>query len=176
MIADHETALIGPITDRIIDADAMVRSEHGEKYPAFAIYRLILCGDRLHLTRVRQWWVSFCIQWVADNYRKKFSDEVVCVAAWDSLARVMQQGEAEEFVEVYNEFLDRMETVRVYREPVLTDEFAAGSLEMRVETYSMMRKALQTILTKWLHQYWLDLLAAYARVIAAERRDLVRLQ
>ena len=176
MIADHETALIGQITDRIIDADRLVREQHGEVFPSFAMYRLILCGDRLHLSSFRQWWVNFSLQWVADNYRKEFDDETVCVAAWDALARVMQQCEGEEFVEVYNEFLDRTEKVQIRRDPIMTDEYASESLGVRRSTYTLLRKSLQLILARQLDMYWLDLLAAYAKVIADERREMYKLR
>lgn len=147
MIADHETALIGPITDSIIDADRIVREEYGDEFPNFEVYRLILCGERIHLKEVRQWWVGFCHAFATQTLRKKPSDEVICFAAWDSLQRLMNPLDA-----------------------VLTDDYVAGELGCDDDSYRILRKAFEVILSRSMQNYWDKLLIAYAKVKRHERR------
>src|SRR5690606_30579222 len=86
---DYETELVGPITDAIIDADRLARAEHRNGFPNFALYRLVMCGDRAYLKHVRHWWVLFAIEWCRNRMRGSFSEELATIAAWDSLQRVM---------------------------------------------------------------------------------------
>ena len=157
MIADHETALIGPITDRIIDADRLVRDEHGEGFPNFAIYRLILCGDRLYMPQVREWWVGFCIGWSEQEMSRYPGDDLIVMAAWDSLQRTVSPNQ-----------------------PVLNDVYAASELQMSVEAYACVRKLFERILSNIVRVYWWRMVWAHEKVCHREsqlkRNELKGLQ
>jgi len=145
---DYETQLIGPINDTIIDADRLARMEYGNGFPNFAMYRLILAGDRLYLSRVRQWWVLFSIEWCRSHMRKGYSEELATLAAWDSLQRVMDPAR-----------------------PILPAQEAAESLGVDLETYTRARNSLQGTLGSALSVYWAILGATYRLTRHTERKS-----
>ena len=147
MIADHETALIGPITDRIIDADRLVRGEHGEGFPNFAIYRLILCGDRLYMPEVRQWWVGFCVAWSEQEMARYPGDDPIAFAAWDSLQRTVSPNQ-----------------------PIFNDVYAASELQVGVESYACVRKLFERMLSNILRVYWWRMVWAHEKVCSRESK------
>src|SRR5690606_15781387 len=58
---DVETALVGPVTATIIDADRRVREEWSNGFPNWAMYRAAYCGDSLYRPQVRAWCVAYAI-------------------------------------------------------------------------------------------------------------------
>jgi len=143
---DYETELVGPITDAIIDADRLARAEHRNGFPNFALYRVVLCRDRLYLPLVRQWWVLFSIEWCRNRMRGSFSEELATVAAWDSLQRVM-------------------DPVR----PILPGPEAADSLGVHCRDYTRVRDGLVAILYAAVGEYWNWLGITYRVVRRLER-------
>lgn len=146
---DYETQLVGPITDAIIDADRLARLEHRNGFPNFALYRLILAGDRAYLTVVRQWWVLFAIEWCRNNMRHGFDEDVAVHAAWDSLARVMEPR----------------------RDAHPSRSEVAASLGVDDESFNHATRTLQSILNAALMAYWLWLQVSY-RVVKIREREV----
>ena len=145
---DYETQLVGPITDSIIDADRLARLEHRNGFPNFAMYRLILCGDRAYLPAVRQWWVLFSLEWCRGHMRKGFSEELATIAAWDSLQRVMDPAR-----------------------PILGAAEAAESCGVELETYTRARNNLREILGAALQVHWNVMCGTYRLVRHFERKS-----
>lgn len=83
---DFETYLIGPITDRIIDADRQVRGEWSNGFPNWFAYRSVLAGDSYLHGRLRNWCVAYAIAYCeAGGVRKGLpADEMGCLAGWDA--------------------------------------------------------------------------------------------
>ena len=145
---DYETELVGPITDAIIDADRLARAEHRNGFPNFALYRLIMCGDRMYLEYVRHWWVLFAIEWCRNRMRGSFSEDLATIAAWDSLQRVMDPAR-----------------------PILPADDAARSLGVELETYTRIRANLVRILQAALWSYWEVMGITYRVVRRFERQS-----
>ena len=145
--ADVETRLVGPITETIIDAARLARLEHRNGFPNFAMYRLVLCGDRQYLPAVRQWWVLFAIEWCRNHMRSGYSEELATVAAWDSLQRVIDPAR-----------------------PILAAEHAADDLGVKLDTYLRARNNLRAILSAAIMVYWDWMQATYRIVRAMERK------
>lgn len=143
---DYETQLIGPITGTIIDADRLARMEYGNGFPNFAMYRLVLAGDRLYMSRVRQWWVLFSIEWCRTHMRKGYSEELATVAAWDSLQRVMDPAR-----------------------PILPASEAAEGLGVKEDSYRRVRDSLVRVLGAVLRSYW-EILGATYRIVKYNER------
>lgn len=143
--------LSAEIHDSLIDADRIVREEFGDAFPNFALYRLVLCGDHSNMRKVREWWEVFCVLWVQNNMRKKPADEVVLVAAWDSLQR----------------FFDPSR-------PILSDEYVQSEYGFDADSYRVMRKGFGIILSMILERYMHQLANAYAKVRARERRQALK--
>lgn len=144
---DYETQLVGPITDAIIDADRLARLEHRNGFPNFAMYRLILCGERQYLPMVRQWWVLFAIEWCKRKMKRGYSEELATVAAWDTLQRAMDPAR-----------------------PILCADEAAASLGVSRNTYLYARNSLGAILGAALKSYWEWLEISYRIVRKLERK------
>src|SRR5690606_25001322 len=83
---DAETALVGPITATIIDADRRVRAEWSNGFPNWAMYRAAYCGDAIYQPQVRAWCVAYAIAYCeAGGVRKGMpADEIGCLAGWDA--------------------------------------------------------------------------------------------
>src|SRR5690606_16750213 len=50
---DFETYLVGPVTDKIIDADRLVRQRVSNGFPNWALYRCVYAGDTHLLPMLR---------------------------------------------------------------------------------------------------------------------------
>ncbi|MHC9085356.1 hypothetical protein ACYX7E_09990 [Luteimonas sp. RIT-PG2_3] len=144
---DFETQLCGQITDTIIDADRLARLEHNNGFPNFALYRLVLAGDRQYLPAVRKWWVLFALEWCRTNMRSGYSEELATVAAWDSLQRAMDPSR-----------------------PILVADEVAADLGVSLPTYLRARQNLSQVLGAVISSYWAWLQTTYRVVKAAERR------
>lgn len=58
---DFETYLVGPVTDKIIDADRLVRSEWRNGFPNWALYRTCFAGDTHMGRQLRDWCVAYAV-------------------------------------------------------------------------------------------------------------------
>lgn len=58
---DFETYLVGPVTDKIIDADRRVRSGWSNGFPNWALYRTCFAGDTHMGRQLRDWCVAYAV-------------------------------------------------------------------------------------------------------------------
>jgi hypothetical protein len=151
---DFDTALLGAVTGSIIDADRLVRAEWRNGFPNWILYRTVLCGDSLHLPRLRQWAVAFAIAYCMDGgvRREVYSDELACVAAWDALHMLLfPAGGVNGQIQPYRD--------------------TAAALGVHHSTYKRLRSHLYASMKGSLDEYWIQLGAAYRHVILYERRN-----
>lgn len=144
---DFDTALIGPVTDSIVDADRLVRMEWKNGFPNWMLYRTVLAGDSLYLTRLREWTVAFAVAYGQSGgvRREAYSDEFACVAAWDALNMLLNPNAA-----------------HPYRE-------TAEALGVHHSTYKRLRSHIYASLRGSMEMYWCQMGAAYRQVIFYER-------
>lgn len=83
---DFETYLVGPVTDKIIDADRAVRLVWSNGFPNWAMYRSVFAGDSLHRLMVRDWCVAFAVAAAESGIVRAGLpvDEMGCLAGWDT--------------------------------------------------------------------------------------------
>ena len=83
---DFETYLVGPVTERIIDADRLVREEWNNGFPNWTMYRAALAGDSYALLALRSWCVAYAIAVAESGTLRKGmpADEMGCLAGWDA--------------------------------------------------------------------------------------------
>lgn len=146
---DYDTALIGPVTERIGDADRLVRLDFANGFPNWWLYRCAYAGDTLGLDRLRQWCVAFSIAYCMDGgiKRQAYSDELACVAAWDALHVIL------------------------YSRELQPHTVSANSLGVDSKTYLRLRNRLARRLKASLEEYWIHLGVAYRHVILYERKS-----
>jgi hypothetical protein len=143
---DFETALCGPITPSIIDADRLVRLDWVNGFPNWELYRVVVAGDTLHMQRLKDWTVALSLVYCADSMKREtYSDELACVVAWDALFALLHSG---------------------WMQP---HTVMAEALEVHESTYKRMRDGLHKRLRASLDEYWVRLGAAYRHVILYER-------
>ena len=145
---DYDTELVGEITDEVIDADRLCRLEYSNGFPNFAIYRLVLAGDRSYMPIVRPWWELFALEWCRSNMRGGFSPELAVIASWDSLHRVCHPNESH-----------------------MPAQDAADALDVDLETYTRARNSLKAVLGASLAHYW-GLLGAMYRIVNAVNKKV----
>lgn len=145
---DYETALAGPVTESIIDADRVVRCEYRNGFPNWAIYRTVIAGDRLFVTRLRHWVVAFAVAYGMEGgiKRSAYSDELAAVAAWDALFILMHGRQLQPYT------------------------VAAEALGVDPKTYQRFRNRLYLRLRASLDEYWIQMVVAYRAVLKAERK------
>ena len=145
---DYDTALIGAVTERIIDADRLVRFEWRNGFPNWGMYRSALAGDALHLAAVRQWTVAFTVAYCMSGGIKRhaYSDELAVVAAWDAVHML------------------------VYCKPMQPYTETAEALGVHHKTYRCLRDTIFARLKASLDEYWIRLTCAYRQVILYERK------
>ncbi len=145
---DFDTALIGPVTESIIDADRLVRLDWKNGFPNWYLYRVALAGDSLGMDPLRTWCVAFSVAYCQDGgvRRSAYTDELACVAAWDALHIVM------------------------HKRPIQPHTVTAEALGVHHKTYRRLRDSLAARLGASLDEYWIRLGAAYRHVILFERR------
>ena len=144
---DYDTALIGPVTDSIIDADRLVRCEWRNGFPNWMLYRTVLAGDDLYTSRLRMWAVAFSAAYCQCGGVKRsvYSDELACVAAWDALNILINpRGD------------------HPYRE-------TAEALGVHHSTYKRLRTHLYASMRGSMEMYWCQMGAAYRQVLFYER-------
>lgn len=144
---DFDTALIGPVTASIIDADRLVRLEWKNGFPNWGMYRTVLAGDSLHIDRVREWCVAFAIAHCSETVQKRaYSDTFACVAGWDALHML------------------------VATRPLEPYTVLAKKLGVNAATYKRARNSVFVQLRASLDEYWIRLGSAYRQIILAERK------
>lgn len=88
---DFETYLVGAVTDKIIDADRLVRQEGSNGFPNWALYRTIYAGDSHLRPLVRSWCVAYAIAAAESGLIRKGLpvEEMGCLAGWDAFYRLL---------------------------------------------------------------------------------------
>lgn len=145
---DYETALCGQVTDSIIDADRVVRVEFRNGFPNWMLYRTVIAGDSLYVTRLREWAVAFAVVYGMDGgvRRGAYSDELAALAAWDALHILMHGRQIQPYT-------------------VTADALGVGH-----ETYRRFRNRVYLRMQGSLDEYWRQLVVAYRHVLKAQRR------
>ena len=144
---DAETALVGPITATIIDADRRVRAEWSNGFPNWAMYRAAYCGDAMYRRQVRDWCVAYAIAYCeAGGVRKGLpADEIGCLAGWDAFYALLN----------HKWLIAGMDVADV-----------AG---VDPKTYRKVRSHVYAALRYSLAEYWMLLQIHYLRTIRDER-------
>lgn len=145
---DFETALAGPVTPSIIDADRAVRAEFRNGFPNWLMYRTAIAGDDLHMSALRRWVVAFAVVYGMDGgvKRQTYSDELACVAGWDALH------------------------ILLHGRQLQPASVTADELRVHSQTYTRFRNAIYRRLRESLDEYWCQLVVAYRYVLKAERK------
>ena len=88
---DFETYLVGPVTDKIIDADRLVRQRVSNGFPNWALYRCVYAGDTHLLPMMRDWCVAYAIAAAESGLIRKGLpvEEMGCLAGWDAYYRLL---------------------------------------------------------------------------------------
>lgn len=88
---DFETYLVGPVTDKIIDADRLVRSRYNNGFPNWTLYRTVYAGDTHLRTQLRDWCVAYSIAVAESGFVRKGlpAEEMGCLAGWDAYYRLL---------------------------------------------------------------------------------------
>lgn len=88
---DFETYLVGPVTDKIIDADRLVRSRCNNGFPNWALYRTAYAGDTHLQMQLRDWCVAYAIAAAEAGVVRKGlpAEEMGCLAGWDAYYRLL---------------------------------------------------------------------------------------
>lgn len=145
---DFETALAGPVTPSIVDADRVVRVEFRNGFPNWMLYRTAIAGDDLHLTKLREWVVAFAVVYAQDGgiRRQAYSDELACIAGWDALHILLHGRELQPHTTL------------------------AERLGVHHKTYQRFRNAVYLRLRASLDEYWVQMVVAYRAVLKADRK------
>jgi len=145
---DYETALAGPVTESIIDADRLVRLDFRNGFPNWMMYRTVIAGDSLFVGRLRLWVVAFAVVYAMDGgvRRQTYSNDLATVAAWDALFILMHGRELQPHT------------------------VSAEALGVDPKTYKRFRNDLHRRLRVSLDEYWINLVVAYRHVLKAERK------
>lgn len=82
---DFETYLIGAVTEKVIDADRLVREEWSNGFPNWALYRTCYAGDTHLQTQLRDWCVAHAISAAESGLVRKGlpAEEMGALAGWD---------------------------------------------------------------------------------------------
>lgn len=144
---DVETALIGPVTDRIIDADRLVRFDFRNGMPNWMLYRSALAGDSIYLRDLRDWAVLFALEMCNRSrlHSHPAKEDMACVAAWDALHLLVHMRQLQPYTQT------------------------AEALGVHHKTYRRLRDSLAATMHLSLKQYWLRLISAYCQVLTKER-------
>ena len=88
---DFETYLVGPVTDKIIDADRLVRTRYNNGFPNWTLYRTVYAGDTHLRTQLRDWCVAYSIAVAESGFVRKGlpAEEMGCLAGWDAYYRLL---------------------------------------------------------------------------------------
>lgn len=79
-ILDIENRLVGPLDDRLIDADRRVRERGRDGFPDWWLFSVVIRQEPTHVGRLQDWMVAFAHS--MDYGRQPPPEEVITVAAW----------------------------------------------------------------------------------------------
>jgi hypothetical protein len=143
---DFETLLVGPITERIIDADRIVRSEWGNGFPNWVMYRTVYAGDSHLIGDLRLWCVALAVAYSETGGVRKPS-EALAVCVGRDVCHALLEG----------------------RWGAPSDE-VAEAIGVAPKTYRRFRNALMQRLTASLTEYWVRMQIAMRQVALLEKR------
>jgi hypothetical protein len=146
---DFGTMLIGPVTERVIDADRLVRLEWRNGFPNWLMYRTAMAGDTLGRGQLRQWIVAFTLAYCADGAvrRDAYSDELATFAAWDAYSLLVHCKQVQPYT------------------------ITAEALGVDPKTYKRLRNRVYARLRASLDEYWLRLECAIRYIVLSERKS-----
>lgn len=147
---DFETILVGPVTERVIDAARLVRigpDAWSNGFPNWAMYRTAQAGDSLHLTRLREWVVAFTVAYATTGGVRTdaYSDELAAVAGWDALHML------------------------VHCRPMQPYTITADALGVHHKTYRCLRDTVYARLRASMDEYWIRMQVAIRQVAMREK-------
>lgn len=144
---DFETYLVGPVTDRIIDADRQVRSEWANGFPNWALYRTAFAGDTHMREKLRAWCVAYAIAHAETGGLRKGlpADELGCLAGWDGYYRLINS------------------------QWIIAGRDVADVAGVDPKTYRKLRNHVYGALRASLDEYWVRLQIAVRQVWMRER-------
>ena len=145
---DFETYLVGPVTDRIIDADRQVRREWVNGFPNWALYRTAFAGDTHMRVKLRDWCVAYSIAYAeAGGLRSGQAnmDELGCLAGWDAFYRL------------------------IHSRWVIAGQDVADVAGVDPKTYRKLRNHVYGTLRASLAEYWVRMQVAVRQVWMRER-------
>lgn len=87
---DFDTYLVGPVTDKIVDADRIARAHVDNGFPNWALYRTVYAGDSHLRTQLRDWCVAFAVAAAEGGLVRKGlpHEEMGALAGWDAYYRL----------------------------------------------------------------------------------------
>lgn len=144
---DFETYLVGPVTDRIVDADRQVRREWSNGFPNWALYRTAFAGDAHLQGKLRDWCVAYAIAYAeAGGVRTGLPvDELGCLAGWDAFYRL------------------------IHSQWVVAGQDVADIAGVDPKTYRKLRNHVYGALRASLAEYWVRLQIGVRQVWMRER-------
>ena len=147
---DFETMLIGPVTERLIDADRMVRvgaDGWANGFPNWAMYRTAQAGDAIHQESLRQWVVAFTVAYATTGGVRgdAYSDELAAVAGWDALHML------------------------IHCRPMQPYTITADALGVHHKTYRCLRDTVYARLRASMDEYWIRMQVAIRQVAIREK-------
>lgn len=145
---DFETILVGPVTERIIDADRLVRREFSNGFPNWSLYRAVYAGDTHVLAPLRAWCVAYAIAYCeAGGVRKGLpAEEIGCLAGWDAFYALL------------------------HHKWLIAGMDVADVAGVDPKTYRKVRDHVYRANRASLEEYWMELQIAIRKVAIAERR------
>lgn len=144
---DFETLLVGPVTPAIIDADRIVRSEWGNGFPNWAMYRCVYAGDSHLIPHLRLWCVAIAVAYSDTGGLRSASDDAAVCAGRDACSALLSG-----------------------RWGAPSDELAEA-LGIAPKTYRRFRNAVYARLKASLGEYWVRMQIAMRQVALLERRQ-----
>lgn len=144
---DPETAMVGPITATIIDADRRVRREWDNGFPNWAMYRTVYAGDAHLRGRLRDWCVAYAIAYCESGGVRKGlpADEIGCLAGWDAFYALHE------------------------KRWLIAGQDVADVAGIDPKTYRKVRNHVTSALRRSLSEYWMLMQIHYLRTVRDER-------
>ncbi len=146
---DFETLLAGAVTDRIIDADRVVRSDWSNGLPNWAMYRVVLAGDGHLREFLRERCVAFAIAYCHTGGLRNTTaaDEMGCLAGWDAYYALINV------------------------KWLIAGHDVADVCGADPKTYRKVRGHVYAVLRASLDEYWIRMQVAIRQVALMERRQ-----
>lgn len=146
---DFETLLIGRVTDSIIDADRLVRTEWANGLPNWALYRVVLAGDTHLAGFLRDRCVAFGAAYCHAGALRhtETADEMGCLAGWDAYYALRN------------------------RKWLIAGQDVADVAGVDPKTYRKVRNYVYGTLRSSMDEYWVRMQVAIRQVALMERRQ-----